>query len=98
MSKEYVDPVVFNKFQYDPPDADYTWVAKVMLLACPNREDFIAKTCQLAGNVRVTPLFLTRSFVVFLNLTVNFPSVQLCHRGINGLLSCILDPDPYHYV
>ena len=51
MAKDMVGPIVHNKFQFDPPDADYTWVAKVMLLACPNREDLIAKTCHLAGIV-----------------------------------------------
>jgi hypothetical protein len=49
MNKELVDPLVHNKYQYDPADADYTWVAKVMLLASPNRDELIAKTCHLAG-------------------------------------------------
>merc|ERR1719282_676344 len=34
-----------SKFQLDAPDADYTWVAKVMLLASPNMEDLYEKTC-----------------------------------------------------
>ena len=34
-----------GKWVLDPPDADYTWVAKVMLLATPNIEDFYEKTC-----------------------------------------------------
>merc|ERR1740137_266992 len=34
-----------NKWQFDPPDCDYTWVAKVMLLASPNIEDLYEKTC-----------------------------------------------------
>ena len=49
MNKELVDPLAHNKFQYDPADADYAWVAKVMLLASPSRDDLIAKTCYLAG-------------------------------------------------
>jgi len=32
-------------WQFDPPDSDYTWVAKVMLLASPNIEDLYEKTC-----------------------------------------------------
>ena len=34
-----------NKWQLEAPDADYTWVAKVMLLATPNIEDLFEKTC-----------------------------------------------------
>ena len=29
MNKEHVVPVVANKFKFDPPDADYSYVAKV---------------------------------------------------------------------
>lgn len=47
-NKEYVDPLVVNKFQYDPADADYTYVAKVMLLASPELEELYEKTCHLA--------------------------------------------------
>jgi len=32
-------------WQFDPPDSDYTWVAKVMLLASPNIEDLYERTC-----------------------------------------------------
>ena len=34
-----------GRWVLDPPDADYSWVAKVMLLATPNIEDFMEKTC-----------------------------------------------------
>ena len=34
-----------SKWQLDAPDADYTWVAKVMLLATPNIADLYEKTC-----------------------------------------------------
>ena len=34
-----------SKWQLDAPDADYTWVAKVMLLASPNIADLYEKTC-----------------------------------------------------
>lgn len=46
-NKEHVDPVYHNKFQYDPEDADYSYVAKVMLLASPSEEDLYEKTCHL---------------------------------------------------
>jgi hypothetical protein len=49
MNKELVDPLAHSRWQYDPADADYAWVAKVMLLASPAREELIAKTCHLAG-------------------------------------------------
>jgi len=48
-NKDSVDPpspnTGPNKWQFDPPDSDYTWVAKVMLLASPNIEDLYEKTC-----------------------------------------------------
>lgn len=48
-NKDSVDPPAPNlgpnKWQFDPPDSDYTWVAKVMLLASPNIEDLYEKTC-----------------------------------------------------
>lgn len=48
-NKDSVDPPTPdlgpNKWQFDPPDSDYTWVAKVMLLASPNIEDLYEKTC-----------------------------------------------------
>ena len=47
-NKEHVEPISVNKFKYDPPDADYTFVAKVMLLASPGLEDLYDRTCQLA--------------------------------------------------
>jgi len=47
MNRELVEPVIVNKFQYDPADADYTYVAKVMLLAAPQLEDLYEKTCHL---------------------------------------------------
>ena len=34
-----------SKWQLEAPDADYTWVAKVMLLATPNIADLYEKTC-----------------------------------------------------
>ena len=34
-----------TRWQFDPPDADYSWVAKVMLLSSPNMEDLYEKTC-----------------------------------------------------
>lgn len=34
-----------SKWQLEAPDADYSWVAKVMLLATPNIEDLFEKTC-----------------------------------------------------
>jgi len=34
-----------SNWQFDPPDSDYTWVAKVMLLASPNISDLYEKTC-----------------------------------------------------
>jgi hypothetical protein len=55
MNKELVDPLAHSRWQYDPADADYAWVAKVMLLASPAREDLIAKTCHLAGMEVATP-------------------------------------------
>jgi len=56
MNKELVDPLAHSKWQYDPADADYAWVAKVMLLASPAREELIAKTCHLAGTVAANSL------------------------------------------
>jgi len=48
-NKDSVEPPTHslgpNKWQFDPPDSDYTWVAKVMLLASPNIEDLYEKTC-----------------------------------------------------
>lgn len=48
-NKDSVDPPTPDlgpsKWQFDPPDSDYTWVAKVMLLASPNIEDLYEKTC-----------------------------------------------------
>lgn len=46
-NKDHVEPIAHNKFQYDPPDADYTYVAKVMLLASPGPEALYEKTCHL---------------------------------------------------
>jgi hypothetical protein len=56
MNKELVDPLAHSRWQYDPADADYAWVAKVMLLASPAREELIAKTCHLAGTVAANSL------------------------------------------
>jgi hypothetical protein len=33
------------RWQFDPADADYTWVAKVMLLSSPNSEELYERTC-----------------------------------------------------
>jgi len=48
-NKDSVDPPTPSlgpsNWQFDPPDSDYTWVAKVMLLASPNIEDLYEKTC-----------------------------------------------------
>ena len=51
MNKELVEPATVNKFTYDPPDADYTYVAKVMLLASPALEELYEKTCHLIEKV-----------------------------------------------
>jgi len=45
MNKEYVTPITSNRFKYDPKDADYSYVAKVMLIASPGLEDLFDKTC-----------------------------------------------------
>jgi len=47
-NKELVEPMVPTTSVFDPPDADHSWAAKVMLLASPNIEDLYEKTCQLA--------------------------------------------------
>jgi len=46
-NKEQVDSLVENNTLYDPEDADYRYVAKVMLLASPDLEEFYEKTCHL---------------------------------------------------
>ncbi len=33
---------------FDPPDADYTYSVKVMLLATPSMEELYDKTCLMA--------------------------------------------------
>jgi len=45
MNKEYVTPITSNRFKFDPKDADYSYVAKVMLIASPGLEDLFDKTC-----------------------------------------------------
>ena len=35
-NKDLVDPLTANSAVFDPPDADHTWAAKVMLLASPH--------------------------------------------------------------
>ena len=35
-NKDLVDPLTANTAVFDPPDADHTWAAKVMLLASPH--------------------------------------------------------------
>ena len=46
-NKDLVESPILSdsKWQLEAPDADYTWVAKVMLLASPNMEDLYEKTC-----------------------------------------------------
>jgi len=34
-----------SRWQFDPTDSDYTWVAKVMLLSSPNIEELYERTC-----------------------------------------------------
>jgi len=38
------------RWQFDPPDADYSWVAKVMLLSSPSIEELYEKTCNLVDS------------------------------------------------
>lgn len=47
-NKELVEPMTPPTSVFDPPDADHSWAAKVMLLASPNIEELYEKTCQLA--------------------------------------------------
>merc|ERR1719382_392341 len=52
-SKELVEPppgLGPSKWQFDPPDCDYTWVAKVMLLSSPNMDGLYEKTCNLVDS------------------------------------------------
>jgi len=48
-SKEGVEPPAPSlgpaRWQFDPADSDYTWVAKVMLLSSPNIEELYERTC-----------------------------------------------------
>lgn len=46
-NREHVEPLTYNPRQFDPEDADYRYVAKVMLLAAPELEDLYEKTCHL---------------------------------------------------
>jgi len=39
-----------SRWQFDPPDCDYTWVAKVMLLSSPNIDGLYDKTCNLVDS------------------------------------------------
>lgn len=45
MSKEHVVPIEANRFKVDPADADYSYVAKVMLIASPGLQELYDKTC-----------------------------------------------------
>ncbi|XP_067008402.2 cell division cycle and apoptosis regulator protein 1 isoform X2 [Anabrus simplex] len=47
MNKE-VDPVIENKAVLEPPDADYLFSAKVMLMSMPTMEEVYRKCCALA--------------------------------------------------
>merc|ERR1719239_97656 len=52
-SKDLVDPpsgLGPSRWQFDPPDCDYTWVAKVMLLSSPNIDGLYEKTCNLVDS------------------------------------------------
>jgi len=43
--KDGVEPPSPPKWQFDPADSDYSWVAKVMLLSSPNIEELYERTC-----------------------------------------------------
>ncbi|GAB6028545.1 Cell division cycle and apoptosis regulator protein 1, variant 2 [Chamberlinius hualienensis] len=47
MNKE-VDNVIENNAVLEPPDVDYTYTAKVMLISAPSLEDVYQKSCALA--------------------------------------------------
>nr|CAD7572831.1 unnamed protein product [Timema californicum] len=47
MNKE-VDPVIENNTVLEPPDADYIFSAKVMLMSMPTMEEIFKKCCSLA--------------------------------------------------
>nr|CAD7447442.1 unnamed protein product [Timema bartmani] len=47
MNKE-VDPVIENNTVLEPPDADYIFSAKVMLMSMPTMEEIFRKCCSLA--------------------------------------------------
>lgn len=47
-NKDIVDPPEPNEALFDPPDADYTFNVKVMLMAAPDPDTLIEKTCVLA--------------------------------------------------
>ena len=52
-SKDLVEPppgLGTSRWQFDPPDCDYTWVAKVMLLSSPNMDGLYDKTCNLVDS------------------------------------------------
>jgi len=52
-SKDLVEPppgLGPSRWQFDPPDCDYTWVAKVMLLSSPNMDGLYEKTCNLVDS------------------------------------------------
>merc|ERR1719264_1405174 len=52
-SKDLVEPppgLGPSRWQFDPPDCDYTWVAKVMLLSSPNIDGLYEKTCNLVDS------------------------------------------------
>lgn len=47
--KEKAPSPIANDSVFDPQDADFSYSAKVMLLALPHPNDLYAKTCHLAG-------------------------------------------------
>lgn len=47
MNKE-VDPIIDNDAILEPPDADYIFSAKVMLMSVPGMEDIFQKCCEMA--------------------------------------------------
>merc|ERR1719220_2461293 len=52
-SKDLVEPpsgLGPSRWQFDPPDCDYTWVAKVILLSSPNIDGLYDKTCNLVDS------------------------------------------------
>ncbi len=62
---------------YDPPDADYTYCVKVMLLACPPVEDLYEKTCHLAEKGKLV-MSSWAFYIYMLNEVMHFVLV-ICH-------------------